>query len=268
MNGDFVSFLFFSLSILSLWFRRDPRIWGSFLILSMGAARLNGLIETSGLGLVFTLGTLWALYAAQETKILRNFAAVSIFVLSSLLLFQSFSQFSTYYITQNFFIRFDNTLIGFFPLIFLVKLVPFQKSWKDIFLWTLVGLGGIVALLIAAVFLNLTSWSPGIPTYPWLTYWALLFFFAITQEGFFRGFVQGKITQRLNNTPIGHVLGILIAAVLFTISQPVASELYTLIFLFLANILYGLIYAFSKRIESAILTHFLFLFFYMNFFTF
>ena len=57
-----LAFLFLAASFLSLWMRRDPKIWGTLLGLSMLCELVAGNVTWAGLLFIAMLTTLWFIY--------------------------------------------------------------------------------------------------------------------------------------------------------------------------------------------------------------
>jgi membrane protease YdiL (CAAX protease family) len=83
---------------------------------------------------------------------------------------------------------------------------------------------------------------------------ANLLFTCVTEEAFFRGFMQGQLTQGMKSWRAGSYIAWIIAAVLFGIAHSKGGL--TLIALAtIAGLYYGYAFMSTKRVEASILTH-------------
>jgi hypothetical protein len=97
---------------------------------------------------------------------------------------------------------------------------------------------------------------------PLLTY-SNLFLTSIPEEGFYRRFIQNKLCPYFGKT-----IALFLTAALFTLTHIFWSpNIGILALTFVAGLLYGGIYLYSKKIESAILCHFLLNFIHITFFS-
>lgn len=263
----FFCFFFFSLSLLSLWVRRDPKIWGGFLMLSYLSGLIGGTILGIGLVFTFALAFLWIAYAKQRNLFIQSLLFIIIIIFSFGFIFHLLPGYPPVFITPKFIIGLDSPQLGLFPLALLVPLARTRKEGGAALKGLLFGCLGIAILAGLAIASGTTYWQFKLPTFAAERYWSNLILTAIPEEGFFRGFIQRELCRYLEKIQAGKYIALVVSSLIFTAAHYYWSpNLSVQSFVFLASLLYGGVYLISGRIESAILTHFLLNFIHMTFF--
>ena len=258
-----IAFLFLTLSFLSLWVQRKPKIWGSFLCLSLLFGLISGIILWWGLFFLAILIALWISYIKKPTFLLF----VVLILLSICFKLRLISGYEPLFFTTKFQISLGTALIGLFPLALIVPLSRSLRDWKSAFLGLLIGCAGIAILAIFATLTGTTHWELKPPPFMAVRCWSNLILTSIPEEGFFRGFLQRELSRYFHNTKMGKLLALVLTSILFTLIHIYWSpNLAILGFVFLASLLYGGVYLLSGKIESAILCHFLLNLIHMTFF--
>lgn len=282
-------FLFFGASLVSLWIRRDPKVWGSLFGASLACALATGNLTPIGLIFVLALMALWMIYRRKPT--------LAIFVLliffSALFKMHLLSGYLPLAFTSKFRIGLEAPLIGLFPLVFLstagfkerlkkllsppfssaryfaaIPLARSAKDWASALKGAALGIGGIMVMALLATFSGASEWEFKKPTFFSIRLLSNLFLICIPEEGFYRGFLQNTFCSYFEEIKGGKWLALLLTSILFTAAHVYWSpNLEILLFVFLASLLYGGVYLISGKIESAILTHFLLNFTHMAFFS-
>jgi hypothetical protein len=262
--STFLAFLFLGCSFLSLWWKRDPKIWGTLAIFSIILGIIAGNITWIGLTFIICLSVLWILYDRMPN--IAFFIALTCLSISFKL--HLLPGYYPFFVTPKFPIGLETPLIGLFPL---AMLVPLAKNWKD---WTVVlkglmlGCAGIALLAVLATLSGATHWEFKLPSFMPIRVLSNLILTSIPEEGFYRGFVQQNLSGYFRNSRYGSVIALVLTSLLFSLSHIYWSpSLAILAFTFLAGLLYGSVYLFSGKIESAILCHFLFNLIHMTFFS-
>jgi uncharacterized protein len=259
-----LAFIFLSASFLSLWIKRDPKIWASFFCLSMLSGLISGNIFWIGLILTLGLLLLWIFYDKKPNV----FLFILLICISTAWKMKIFPGFHPFFFTPKFAIGLESSLIGLFPLAFLVPLSQNKKDWKAVIKGLFFGLIGIAILTIFAIISKTAHWSLKIPTFMLIRILSNLILTSIPEEGFYRGFVQKKLCDYFKNIKFGKALSLILTSILFTIAHIYWSpNLATLAFVFIASLLYGGVYMTYGKIESAILCHFLLNLIHMTFFS-
>jgi membrane protease YdiL (CAAX protease family) len=126
--------------------------------------------------------------------------------------------------------------------------------------WMIIVISVLVVLFLSVIVLKLGF-------YPKFTEYTLLFllfnlvFTCFSEEAFYRLFVQSSVeklsvTVLSSNILLSRFLGVSCATVVFVITH-LPSTVDTLIVIFTAGAIYALIYAFTRSLFAAILTHFM-----------
>jgi membrane protease YdiL (CAAX protease family) len=249
----FLSFLFLGLSFLSLWVKRDPKIWGSLLGLSIVCGLITGIIHWLGLIFLLILIGAWVLYAKKP-----NFALFAALTIATIIFhLRLVPGFELVMITSKFKMGLHGPITGLLPLALLVPLSKTANDWKKVLKGLGLGFGGIGIMAILATIAGATHWEMKLPAYMALRAWSNLNLTCMAEEGFYRGFLQTRLIGYFHNTQWGKVAGLLLTSAIFTFDHIFWSPNATILaFVFIASLLYGGVYLLSGKIESAILTHF------------
>jgi membrane protease YdiL (CAAX protease family) len=265
---SFLAFLFLGLALLSCWVRRESKIWGGLLGISLFLGMVAGNVSTMGVLLTIGWGFLWAHYIQEKRHNPKLFLLVLIVLLGSALRSRFFPGFIPLMITPLFSLKFVTPILGFFALALFVRLAQTSKDWKKVAQGCLVGCIGIALLAVCAVASGSIHWNPKIPSLAALRYLNNLILVAIPEEAFYRGFLQFELNHFLHHLKGGKWLSLLLSSVVFTLAHVGwCPNLAILGFVFLASLLYGGVFWISGKIESAIFTHFLLNFVHMTFFS-
>ena len=259
-----LAFLFLGASFLSLWVRRDPKIWGTLLGLSLLCRLAAGDIRWFGLFVVIVLLILWLMYHRKPNLALFIF----LICIGGAFKMQLFPGYTPFFFTPKFAIWLEGSLVGFFPLAFLVPLARDRQDWALALKGLLFGCAGIAILAILATFSGVAHWQFKLPSFVITRTLSNFFLTSIPEEGFFRGFIQATLYKYFGNTKLGKTSALLLTSILFTATHVYWSpNLSILLFVFFASLLYGGVYWISGKIESSILCHFLLNFIHMTFFS-
>ena len=264
-----LAFIFLALSFLSMWIKRTPIIWGTFLFLSLFSGLTTGLIAWKGfpdalaLPFILCLLFLWIAYDRQP-KVWLFAALVCLSMMFKLNLLPGYQ---SYIITSKYSLRLQTPLIGLFPLAFVVPLARHIQDWKDVIKGCVLGMIGIAALAILAIMSGTIRWGYSISPYLPIFLLTNFIFTCIPEEAFFRGFVQKTLCEYFKGIKGGNGFALILSSLLFSFAHIAWSpNLSILVFTFIAGLLYGGVYLYSNKIESAILTHFLLNFMHVVFF--
>jgi len=254
----FLSFFFLTNAFLSVWIRRDPRIWGSLLGFSVIAALFVGMVSWVGLLFLAALIGLWFFYK-EKPNVILFLALIVVTVCFRLHLIPGFLPVQ---IGGKFQIGLIGAITGLLPLALLVPVSRSLKDWRKVLMGLLAGCIGIAILAGLATIAKATHWDFKWPSFMALRLWSNLFLTSIPEEAFYRGFVQKRLSLYCGNGA-----ALILTSLLFTFTHIYWSpNLAILAFVFLASLLYGGVYLISGKIESAILTHFLLNLIHMTFF--
>lgn len=157
----------------------------------------------------------------------------------------------------NIYLNFDKASLAVLLLGLHIPLLRGREEWKQMLFITIPWIAFSAFILLGyAKVSNLVVLDLKIPAITLM--WLIINFFFVTipEETFYRGFLQNEITRSLNNKA-APLLAIIVVSIihalvhlLFIVNMPyiIAS--------FIASVLYGTIFYFTKSVESSILTHF------------
>lgn len=258
------AFIFLGAAFLSLWIKRDPKIWGTLACMAVMLGVMAGNITWFGLFFIGILALLWIFYKRSPNTGL--FVALVFFGLSYKL--RLVPGYYPFFITPKFALGLENPLIGLFPLAFVVPLAQSLKDLSVVMRGLALGCAGIVVLAGLAIISGASHLDFKLPSFFLARTSSNFFLTSIPEEGFYRGFIQKTLGDYFKNTKWGNAIALIITSLLFSISHIYWSpNLGILAFTFLTGLLYGGVYLYSKSIESAILVHFIFNLVHMTFFS-
>jgi membrane protease YdiL (CAAX protease family) len=272
MEFLWIPFIFLGLTLLSCWIRPDIRISGILLFIALLTGILYRNLQLTGLLITVGWGFLWFLYVKERVWLFKILFFTLIVALSFGFKLHLLPGFIPLHLAPKLTFGFDSPLVGLFPLALLVPLASRRSEWKEIFSKGLVySLIGICTLALLALATNAVRLVPHLPSFPIARYAINLILVAIPEEAFYRGFLQRELTDFFAFTRWDirwqKILALFLSSLLFTIAHIFwASNAAILLFVFVASLLYGTVYLLTKRIESAILCHFLLNLFHMTFF--
>ena len=165
-----------------------------------------------------------------------------------------FSHDSTPY---NFYLSGDKILVGIFLFTLGQRLNQSFADWGKSLKYALLPFVLLTVILIgAALAVGYVRYDLKLPPYLWL--WMLInfFFVCMTEEVFFRGFVQKELSILLKSIKGGQWLAILVAAIAFGLLHHSGGVVY-IVLSAIAGVGYGYAYMKAQRIEAAMLTHFM-----------
>ena len=121
-------------------------------------------------------------------------------------------------------------------------------------LWLIV-LGTPIVVIAAALFTGMIRFDPKFPEGAWVFMATNLLITCVAEEAFFRGLIQERLTRLVEHRTHLHWIPVLISTILFAVAHWGSGAIY-LTLVTLAGLGYSLAYAFSRRVEAAIATHF------------
>ncbi|RMO12210.1 CAAX amino terminal protease protein [Pseudomonas cichorii] len=148
----------------------------------------------------------------------------------------------------------DKPLIGFWVLLFCPWILTSVGSVRSLKVTVLALIATAVLCMTMATALGVTGWAAKWPEHG--TLWLLnnLLLVSLTEELFFRAYLQGALQQVFNKTWRGSTLAIVIAAILFGLSH-LGSGWQWVLLASLAGVGYGIAYRFGG-LQAAVVSHF------------
>lgn len=152
--------------------------------------------------------------------------------------------------------NFDTTSAGL--ILFAIFGNPILKAtdWKVVLRHSyLIVLGTLVCVLSLAAAVGYIKLDFKLVPYTAVFLVTNLLFTCVTEEAFFRGFMQEQLTQAMSRWRIGAYLAAMIAALLFGIAHAKGGPVLILLAT-IAGLGYGYAYLKVKRVEASIVAHF------------
>lgn len=257
---------------LGLWIR--PAVWITALVaaIALGYA-LNVLVGPALVWIVLLAVACWFYRHRKSSNVTLNrvgriVTALAILVLSFLLGSHALPGFHNPALVKQLvisegaapytrYLNFDKIIVG----ILLLGLV-YQGLMRTRQGWMEAGrraaplvLANIAIVVLLAFLLGYVTFDPKWTSFFWI--WAVtnLFFTCVSEEAFFRGFIQREISSTLKSYRYGTAVAVTTSAVLFGLAHFSGGWNYVLLSM-VAGLGYALVFQRSGRIEMAIFAHF------------
>ena len=269
MDLNYLVYFCLMMTFGSIWIHKSAWLWGSFLALSFSLAIYTGAVQLFSIVPLILLFLIFWILKNPIAGGKRHFLTITAIAIAALLNYHWAPGFNNLKITSAFYLNFDKPLMGLFPLIFLVPVCQTRDDWIQVGLkavpLTLLFIFGLMALGLGT---GVIEWQLKLPTHFFLRIISNLFLTVIPEEGFFRGFLQKEISHQIGRGFFGKSVGIAGAALVFTLFHLTwTASPAMLALVFVAGLIYGLVYEFSGKIEGSILCHFAVNVIHMFFFT-
>ena len=263
-----ISYFLLLISILSLWIKRDIKIWGTITAASLACSIISDRIDIVGIISIVILCLLYhTVNRINLILLIRATSGVLAIILSVMLTTHLIPGFNNWKIVDNvsltetslpysMYLNMDKTLVGLAILSVGVPLIKSLKEWSSVLRSTLpIFLVGLIALASVSQIFGYTHWDVKFPDLFFV--WALknLFFTCVSEEAFFRGFLQRNLFKILQGYKYGSILSLIIVSILFGLAHFAGGFKYVLLAT-MAGIVYGYAYQKTQRIEASILCHF------------
>ena len=113
----------------------------------------------------------------------------------------------------------------------------------------------VVGLMVFSLWVGYVRWAPKLTSLFWP--WAAINLLStcMSEEAFFRGFIQAELSRRLCAVRSGSVIAVACSAVLFGMAHLAGGPAYVAVAT-VAGLGYGAVFQCSGRIEMSILAHF------------
>jgi len=161
-------------------------------------------------------------------------------------------------IPYSLYLNYDKALAGLFLLICFIDVSKIYYSVNRITSWIGIGVGAnLLLVFLPALALGLLAINLEIPNIIGIWLVSNLVITCVAEETFFRGFIQQRLEDYLNTKNITSAtpIALLITSSLFGIAHLRGGWNYVAMAT-IAGLIYGLVYAKTRRIETAILTHY------------
>jgi len=220
---------------------------------------------------IIAIAILYLLYHTSNNVnlmlLIRVLSAVLAIILSVMLTAHLIPGFNNWQIVDNvsltetslpysMYLNMDKTLIGLAILSVGFPLINRLKEWGSVLRSTLpIFLAGLIILASASQIFGYTQWDFKLPDLFFV--WALknLIFTCVSEEAFFRGFLQRNLFKMLQEYKYGNILSLATVSILFGLAHFAGGFKYVIL-ASMAGIAYGYAYQKTQRIEASILCHF------------
>ena len=262
-------FFAFAMSFVSLWVRKTAWLWGSFLLIAYILAFTARIATWISLIPVFILFFCHFFLKKELTKATRFLLFCIATGVSLALAFHFLPGFNNWEIASplclspdaypyHLWLNFDKPFIGLFVLALSLPLITSKSElFRVLKIAIPLSILGILIMMGISLHFELVRWDPKIPviTLVWLL--DNLILVATAEEAFFRGFIQREIYNWFGKTSLAGLGSILVTSLLFTLLHLIwVANFPFLCLVFVASVIYGLIYQITRSIEASILCHF------------
>lgn len=152
--------------------------------------------------------------------------------------------------------NFDTISAGLILMALFCNPVRRLEEWKDIVRRTIpVATATLLLVLGLAVIVGYVKIDVKMTPYTAIFLVTNLLFTCVTEEAFFRGFIQEQLMRGMSGLRSGVALATVISAVLFSIAH-IRGGPWLVLLAAIAGLGYAYAYLLTRRVEAAILTHF------------
>lgn len=251
-------------TILLTWYRRIP-LWLISYVLAIMLAYVSEHITILGVIEI----TILSVNAYLINSVRSNFLQIQIiyiatfFILGLALMLHVLPGFNNWKVLSNqviskgalpvnIYLNFDKACVGILLIGWIVPTLNLGL-WFSSFIRALpVIIVTITVLTLIALYSGFVQWDFKWPSFAWIWIINNLFLVCVSEEAFFRGLVQVKLSKWLSGN-----MAILISASIFGIVLHYRGGLFYSLLAVVAGIGYGFVYNKTKSIEITIITHFL-----------
>lgn len=267
-----IAFVLVFVSLLTRWINPLTKYWYLPLIVSGFLATKAELIDATGLivpALLLMLVSLKLQGVFKRSRI-RLFADSAVVVLCFALALHIVPGIHNIQIVDNavikngsipysLYLNYDKALVGVFLITCFVDVSRIRSAKKHIVAWIGIGLSAnLLLVFLPALALGLITLDTETPDVIGIWLVSNLLITCVAEEAFFRGLIQQRLERYLStrNVSSATTIALFIASLLFGIAHLRGGWFYVAIAT-VAGLIYGLVYVKTRRIETAILTHYL-----------
>ena len=251
-----------------MWIKQDIKIWGTITAASLVCSVISDRIDIIGIISIVILCLLYhTVNRINLILFIRVTSGVLAVILSVMLAAHLIPGFNNWKIADNvsltetslpysMYLNMDKTLVGLAILSLGFPLVKSLKEWSSVLRSILpIFLVGLIVLASVSQISGYTHWDFKFPNLFFV--WALinLIFTCVSEEAFFRGFLQKNLFKILRGYKYGNILSLITVSILFGLAHFAGGFKYVILSA-IAGIVYGYAYQKTERIEASILCHF------------
>ena len=261
------------LTVIGLWFGRY--VWLGLLTVAVVTGYASGVLQGLAIVWIAVFAGVCAGYdrsrglpsGSATRRVMLPLCAVGILVLGLLLGMHALPGFHNFLVLDKvvlsngaapytLYLNFDKTLVGVFILgLCHQPLLKRAKAWLEALRRAAPIVPIHIALVAAgAAAIGYLTWQPKwVPVF-WLWAAVNLFFVCLSEEAFFRGFIQREIGAALRGTRAGNAIAIAVSAGLFGLAHFGGGVSYVVLAA-AAGLGYAIVYHRTKSIEMSMLAH-------------
>jgi membrane protease YdiL (CAAX protease family) len=268
--SPFVTYLALLLTIISLWFSQWLWLIGLSAAIVIGYA--TGVLTGSAILWIAILGICLWYYHRLRNESHRRFSRIAlaavIVVVALLLGLHALPGFHNVTVARELVLSpdgapftlslsFDKTVAGLVIIALLYRdRLRRRHEWRDA-LRTALPVIPVTIVIVMGVGLAIgyVRFDPKWTSFFWIWATVNLFFTVLSEEAFFRAFIQRDIASVLAQWRFGNITAILVAALLFGLAHFAGGAKYVALAA-IAGVGYGFALSRSRRVEMAMLCHF------------
>lgn len=270
IHNPFASFAYFFLlaALISCWFCKGYYIFAPIYIIAYALAYVADIVTFASLFPISVITLCLLILKFYPKRFIHLFASMIIAIIGVFIMAHMVKGFNNLLLLKgityghsataiNMYLNFDKVSLAILLLGLYIPVIQKAEAWKYTFLIAIPYTAfAVILLFFYSKSANLATIDIKIPATTLYFLVVNLFFVAIPEEAFFRGFLQQEIVKGLPNKA-GPFLAILSVSLLFGFMHFFfIPNFYFILGAIIASILYGTIYHFSQTIEAAIFTHF------------
>ncbi len=225
----------------------------------------TGLLSASAVIALLAFAALCHVARASQPGIIKVILLVAVGVMTLALSLHRFAGFANPALVKNVSIganappfthnlNFDTSAAGLILFAFFCTPARTREQWRDVTKQFPVIVGTAIVVLMLALAVGFVEMDPKLTAYTAVFIGTNLLFTCITEEAFFRGFLQHKLSLAMTRWQSGPYIALMLAALLFGIAH-IRGGPALIVLASIAGAGYGFAYLRSGRIEASILAH-------------
>jgi uncharacterized protein len=263
VSATYVSLL---LAVVTLWV--GPRVWIPLLSAAIVLGYLAGVLHGPAILWIVVFAGICAEYRRAKTPVRKGLAAAGLVLLALALGMHVLPGFRNFLLLEGvvlspgaapytMYLNFDKTLVGIGILagcghVLLRKAEDWSRALRRA---APILIANIVVVAAIAMAVGYLSWQPKWTPLFWVWAASNLFFTCLSEEAFFRGFIQRELGAALQGRPYADGIAIATSAILFGLAHFAGGATYVALGI-VAGLGYALVYHRTRSIEMAMLAHF------------
>jgi membrane protease YdiL (CAAX protease family) len=253
-------------AVVTLWL--GHRIWLVALAVAVILGYSAGVLHGPAIVWIVAFASICFGYSRAKTRMLKGLAAAGIVLLALPLGMHVLPGFRNFLWLEDIilspgaapytmYLNFDKTLVGICILgLCGHALLGSAEGWSRALRRAApILVANVVIAALLAMALGYVAWQPKWTPLFWIWAASNLFFTCLSEEAFFRGFIQRELESALQGRAYAAGVAIAVSAVLFGLAHIAGGVTYAALGI-VAGLGYALVYHRTKSIEMAMLAHF------------